>query len=147
VGPSTIVLGSEARENGLAESLIERLQQTYEKFDNVAGSLHCQLLQNHRCCEQIVDFCKTQFYTNQELCTSIKESDYPFHFVCSRMELTMDLSNHGRIYRKEAEIMVTELQNVYKRWNKSTWGQKKDCSHIAIAGSTRAQVSSLLRQL
>ena len=140
MGPSTIVLGNEARKHGLAESLIERLQQSYEKFYNVASGYHCQLLENHRCCEQIVDFCKTQFYTSQDLCTNIKEADYPLHFVCSKMELAMDLTNHDRVYKEEAEVMVKELQNVYKKWNKSTWGQKKDCSQIAIAGSTRAQV-------
>ncbi len=73
--------------------------------------------------------------------TYIEERKFPMEFVCSNMELKMDLSDHNRVYKEEAAILVEELCKVYEYWPKDKWGQEKDCSQIVIAGATRAQVS------
>ncbi len=130
----------EARKHGLAISIVERLQMHYGRISNAAEGLNCRLNNNHRCCKDIVDFCKAQFYPDQELDSHILDSVYPLHFVCSNMMLKLDYTNHDRICHEEAEIMVEELLKVYQLWPKSSWGQHKDCSQIAITGSSRSQV-------
>lgn len=136
------MLGDLPQQHGLATSLVERLHTSYKEMGNAAEPYHCKLVTNHRCHKEIVKFCNSHFYADQQLRSDIGgEAGFPFHFVCSNMELRMNLSNHDRVYKEESRIIVDELLKVYGIWPKSTWGQDKDCSQIVITGATRAQVS------
>lgn len=134
------MIGEEPRKYGLAVSLIERLHKLYKKCENSAQDYLCELTENHRCHIEIVKFCNKHFYDGVRLTSNIEETKFPLQFVCSSMELKMDPTEHSRVYKEEAAIVVEELCKVYEYWPKDRWGQEKDCSQIVIAASTRAQV-------
>lgn len=141
MGPSSLVIGEKPRNYGLSISILERLYKYYKGNENSSQSYLCELTENYRCHTEIVKFCNEHFYDGARLTSNIEEKQFPMQFVCSSIELKMDLTDHCRVYREEAAIIVEELCKVYECWPKSHWGQEKDCSQIVIAASTRAQVS------
>ena len=64
VGPRTSVLGQKAREKGLAESIVTRLDKRYqkEKFKEAASKFQAVLLANHRCHASILCLPSSAFY-------------------------------------------------------------------------------------
>ena len=64
VGPRTLVLGKEAKENGLGISVLERLHHLYHspKFSESAKAYSASLLTNYRCHPGILRLPSHLFY-------------------------------------------------------------------------------------
>ena len=144
VGPKTVVLGEEAINYGLADSLVERLYNCYCDNDN---NQQCpwvfNLLINYRSHEAIMRLSSNLFYNS----TVVSNSDsklhpytcYPLHFVCTSLEdgAFVDVSD---INCDEANILLNEVKKYTEPWPKQ-WG-KREKSSVGIVASSRNQVCS-----
>ena len=66
MGPQTLVLGKEARKNGLGVSLLRRLHECYNLPENkeMARMYSSVMLNNYRCHRQIVQTVSDLFYAS-----------------------------------------------------------------------------------
>lgn len=137
VGPSLLVLGEEARENGLKYSLLERLKMKYDELGGLANEYSLALNINHRCHEDILKIPIELFYgLIWTTATAVPHplAQHPLIFVCSSVSLTSNADD------REVLLLLTQATKYVSEgaWPKE-WGaydQKKIC----IATSTRAQV-------
>ena len=64
VGPQVSVLGQKARKNGLADSIVTRLHNHYQRKElkTVASKFQAVMLANHRCHASILCLPSSAFY-------------------------------------------------------------------------------------
>ena len=143
VGPSLLVLGEEAQENGLKGSLLERLQSHYKMAGDKAAVLKATLQTNFRCHECIVSFASRLFYgssvrTSQK-CKRIQphpDFPYPLVFVCSSRE---EISSYeSSVNEVEASLLLKKFMEL------STCLQSATRSNICVLSSSRGQVGMCL---
>ena len=137
VGPSLLVLGTEARENGLKYSLLERLKMEYDKIGGRASEYSLTLNINHRCLIDILAIPIKLFYGCMWECANVlphPSARHPLIFLCSSNSLTLNADE------QEAQLLLTQAM---KYVSESTWPKAwgvYDPKKICIATSTRAQV-------
>ena len=146
VGPSLLVLGEEAQDNGLNKSLLERLQNLYKKTPHM--SLHCcaSLLTNYRCHKEIVQFSSSLFYEESLQCqvsnrVTHPAAPFPMLFICSSVDESVQLISDDK-NENEARIVLEQVSKFVRDWPAyiPEWG-KKDLNKICIVTNTRSQVS------
>ena len=151
VGPSILVLGEKARENGLKYSLLERLCTLYSKEELVeASQIHCAiLLTNFRSHHALLSLPSYLFYSSA-LMTVAKaitqlhpDAGYPLHFICSSLDQEV-LEISESINRREIELILDEVNKYVDNWPYKEWGDKK-LSDICIMATTANQVFTLLK--
>lgn len=137
MGPSLLVLGEEARENGLKYSLLQRLQVLYKKCGDKASKHMVSLNTNYRCHKDIVNiFNELFFYTSRIKMRPYNASErsqtkYPLVFVCSSLTSKVDYE----LAKREAQLL---LQQVGERWDGT------DPRTICLTTATRTQVCIFL---
>ena len=147
VGPALLVLGEEARENGLKYSIQERLENLYMSKDlaETAASHIFHLNVNYRCHGKIMKILNNLFYKNEITSSPVNAkchpmAPYPLLFLCSSLSGQMEPWN-------EARIVLNILQNlVIENWPKEEWGHKK-LSDVSVIAASRTQVLFLSEQL
>lgn len=134
-----LVLGDEARDNGLKLSLLERLQMEYEKIGESAKEYLLTLSTNYRCHKSILAIPNQLFYSG--LTSKAQKADphpkalYPLLFICSN--LTSDACSPDI----EASVLLEQVNLFVQHWpsNNRSWGNY-DLKKIAIVTSTYPQV-------
>lgn len=125
-----LVLGDEARENGLKYSLQQRLQVLYRKCGGKALEHLVFLNTNYRCHRDIVSFFNDLFFykfkikMNPYIDSQNPQVKYPLVFVCSSLTTTVDPE-------VEAELL---LEQVKERQEGIDW------QDICLTTATRTQV-------
>ena len=147
VGPSLLVLGNEARENGLKDSLLERLHQMYTTNHLYpAAQKHCAtLLTNYRAHNALLSLPSYLFY-NSTLVTAADANHqlhpaaaYPLYFVCSEFDSSITAVSESKNLL-EADILLEELVKYVSNWP-IEWGLE-DLSTVGIIATTPDQVSN-----
>ena len=146
VGPSILVLGEKARENGLKYSLLERLYTIYSKEELVeASQTHCAtLLTNFRSHHALLSLPSYLFYSSAlmtvaEATTQLHpDAGHPLHFICSSLDQEV-LEVSESINRREIELILQNIKKFVDSWPKREWGKKK-LSDICIMATTTNQV-------
>jgi ATP-dependent exoDNAse (exonuclease V) beta subunit len=133
-------LGEEARENGLKYSLLERLQDIYEKCGDNALKHMVSLNTNYRCHEEIVTIPNKLFYESMiKICPqnaiTHPETEYPLVFVCSSLMPGVDRN-------LEAEVILSEARKFVTNWPEN-WAEQ-DLSKIALVTASQTQVCCVL---
>ena len=149
VGPSLLVLGEEARDNGLNKSLFERLQNLYKKTPHMSSHCCASLLTNYRCHKEIVQFSSSLFY---EQCLQCQVPDrvahpaapFPMLFVCSSVDENVQLISDNK-NEHEAGIVLEQVARFVRNWPVE-WDEK-DLNKICIVTNTRSQVSVYTKQI
>ena len=142
-----LVLGDEAQENGLAVSLLERLQKRYEMMGVVAKPYCATLVTNYRCHEKIVELAEKLFYKTSLMCSvnsnsTHPDAPFPLCFICSSVDDRMKYVRNAKNY-KEAEIALLEAANLAETWPVDGWGPK-NLSEACFMSTARSQVSLVL---
>ena len=111
VGPSLLVLGEEARENGLKFSLLERLQILYRKCGGLALDHMVSLNTNYRCCEELIRIPNELFYeskikTKASPCQLPSMYIYPLKFVCSSITEETDPEYEAMLLLEETRQFI-----------------------------------------
>ena len=151
VGPSILVLGEKARENGLKYSLLERLYTIYSKEELLeASQTHCaSLLTNFRSHHALLSLPSYLFYSSA-LMTVAKattqlhpDAGHPLHFICTSLDKeVLEVSESSN--RKEIELILDEVNKYVDNWPYKEWGEE-NLSDICIMATTANQVFSLLK--
>ena len=136
MGPALLVLGEEARENGLKVSLLERLKAHYRAIGDKTNYLQANLTENYRCHKYILKFASEMFYKSNVMRSSVTDNihsvhgfPFPMVFVCTGSEC---IGNYeGTVNEKEAIILMSMLSQNQKHILK----QK-----ICVMSSSRGQV-------
>ena len=149
VGPSLLVLGDEARDNGLKLSLLERLHGIYNSSPlKHYSETHCAtLLNNYRCHGALLSLPSYLFY-NSALVTKAQSnaqlhpmcSEFPLHFICSSLNDEMLEVKEGT-NEMEAEILLGEVMKYCSSWPVYEWGGRVNLSSVCIMTATSNQVS------
>ena len=151
VGPSILVLGEMARDNGLKCSLLERLYTLYstERLEK-SSETHCAtLLTNFRSHHALLSLPSYLFYSSA-LMTVAKattqlhpDAGYPLHFICSSLDQqVLEVSESSN--RREIELVLDEVKKYVDNWAYEEWGEK-NLSDICIMATTANQVFTLLK--
>ena len=148
VGPSLLVLGDEARDNGLKLSLLERLHGIYNSppFKHYSETHCATLLNNYRCHGALLSLPSYLFY-NSALVTKAQSSaqlhpmcaDFPLHFICSSLDDEILEVKEGT-NELEAEILLSEVTKYISSWPVE-WGCHVNLSSVCIITATTNQVS------
>ena len=151
VGPSLLVLGDEARDNGLKVSLLERLHAIYNSSpsDFLSETYCATLLNNYRCHRALLSLPSYLFYNSSLVAMPQSDaqlhpmcSDFPLHFICSSLNDEVLEVKEG-INNMEAEILLDEVVKYVSSWPVHEWGCP-DLSSLCIMTATSDQVSSYL---
>ena len=140
VGPKTVVLGEKAIRYGLADSLIERIYNHYDK-NNQRCPWIFNLLINYRSHEAIMRLSSNLFYNSTVVSKSNSRlhphTCYPLHFVCTSLEegTFQDVSD---ICCDEVDVVLREVKKYTEPWPKQ-WG-KRGKSSVCIVASSKNQV-------
>ena len=149
VGPSLLVLGEEARDNGLNQSLLERLQNLYKKTPHMSSHCCASLLTNYRCHKEIVHFSSNLFYEESLQCqvpdwVTHPVAPFPLLFVCSSVDENVQLINDNK-NEHEARIVLEQVAKFVRNWPVE-WDEK-DLNKMCIVTNTRSQVSVFTKQI
>ena len=112
VGPKLLVLGKTAQEYGLAQSLLERLHDSYMEIPEAKKHSVVHLRNNYRCVANILKVPSELFYDSRLIPCSRKThgvKGFPLQFICSSMSrepLSLCDSDH------EANIVVKTVKNI-----------------------------------
>jgi hypothetical protein len=136
VGPTTLVLGEEARENGLAISLLERLQQLYKDIGEAANDYHATLVTNYRCHPKILTI--TEVHYELPLKSYHSDESFPLLFVCSSIEAEQNGDADSGRNELEVRITLEEINRLSKQWP-TGW----DVTKVGFLSPKRSQVSTL----
>ncbi len=141
-----LVLGKEAQENGLAVSLLERLQNRYEQLGKAAQ--YCvTLVTNYRSHSGLLNLAAELFYETPLRCWDQQKADasahpdapFPLQFVCSSIDdTTRSISESTN--EDEARIVLKQMRRCAANWPVEGWGQN-DLSQLCFISPTRRQVS------
>ncbi len=138
VGPAVLVLGDEARENGLKTSLLERLYERY-RTSQVALQSCAKLLTNYRCHSRILDLSSRLFYESSLKChvpdsIAHPSARYPLQFIClSDTEAPVVIPNE-----LELKVLIEQVAQCFRHWP-VLW-KEKDLKKVCIVTPTRGQV-------
>ncbi len=136
-----MVLGEEARDNGLKVSLLERLLKRYGTSP-VALPLCAKLRTNYRCHRGILNLCSKLFYDSSLKChvpndIAHRSCPFPLMFFCtSENEFAVGTISPPD---KELEAVVDQAVQCIQHWPDS-WGPK-DLSEVSIITPSRSHVS------
>ncbi len=129
-----LVLGDQARENGLKDSLLERLSKLYSSCDAAKPYME-QLNNNYRCHKEIMAIPNKLFYNNKIIASKKIEvhplASYPMMFVCTSLDnkVKPDL---------ESRLLLDEVKKFKKAWP-AKW-PPYDRTDVAFITSSRTQV-------
>ena len=134
VGSGLLVLGEEARENGLKYSLLERLGELYKQYGGLALQHMASLNTNHCCHQELVKVPNEFFYESKIKVAPSNAAEhhlaeYPLVFVCSSLTTEVNL---------ELELLQQVRHFVVDNWPTS-WGEK-DLKQICIVTPSQTQV-------
>ena len=137
MGPSLLVLGEEARENGFKHSLLERLQILYKECGDQALSHMASLSINYRCHPDIMKIPNQLFYENKvKFCPQKPhyhpDAVFPLLFVCSSLGPTADNVVEAQLILRLAEKLVVHS------WP-DNWGAR-DLSKACLVTASQTQV-------
>lgn len=137
VGPSLLVLGEQARENGLKYSLLERLKELYLQCGGNALHHMVSLNTNYRCRKEIVKIPSELFYDSKikmhpQNASAHPQAKYPLVFVCSSLTADVDPNLEAKLILQQIKHYVVSLWPV-------SWG-RQDLSKICLATASRTQV-------
>ena len=145
VGPSMLVLGSKARDNGLDKSLLERLLLHYQDMDHVTSNHRVTLVTNYRCHPDILQLSGSLFYETplkppDDKAPPMLHPDYStsFLFICSSFSEQV-AETHRNTNREEAVIILNKLKELHERWPYREWGDR-DLFRACIMSPSRSQV-------
>ena len=133
VGPSLLVLGEEARDNGLKYSLLERLQILYNRIGGAALKYICYLNTNYRCHKDIVKIPNKLFYKTEFILTTYSDASahphpqagHPLLFVCCPSDRT-------------GMFLLEKMKYFLSHWPEG-WGEK-NLGKACLMTSNRTQV-------
>ena len=137
VGPSLLVLGEEARENGLKYSLMERLQELYKQFGGLAVQHMISLNTNYRCHKDLIQIPNDLFYDSKIHSLPYDASPhpraaFPLIFVCS--------STTGQVNSQlEAQVLLEQVQYFAVSHWPTSWGAR-DLRKVCLATTSQTQV-------
>ena len=139
-----LVLGDEAQENGLAVSLLERLQKHYEMIGSASKPYCATLVTNYRCHEKIVQLSEKLFYETPLKCnvssaSTHPDAPFPLRFICSSVDDTLKYVEDAK-NGKEANIALWEAARIAEKWPVDRWGPK-DLAQTCFMSTARSQVS------
>ena len=141
MGPQVLVFGKEARENGLAISLLERLHSQYTELGKCSEKHVACLLTNYRNQSGILMLPSSLFYSSTlQCCVENKPhplASYPLQFICTslrQIKTNSECTNH-----LEAEILLNQVKMFINTWPERIW-ETKDLSKICIVSSSSDQV-------
>ena len=128
-----LVLGEEARENGLKLSLLERLQVLYQKCGGNALKHMVSLNTNYRCHKDIMRICNELFYQSEVKISHSRhpQIECPLFFVCSSLTSIINLN-------LEAKLVLEQIKQVVASWP-ANWG-KMDLTKICFTTASQPQV-------
>ena len=134
------MLGREARENGLKDSLLERLQQLYKELGDRALKHMVSLNTNYRCHPDIIKISRQLFYRSKIISHPQNASvhplaKHPLVFICS--SLTVQAKS-----KLEARLLLGEVRKYTSSWP-ACWGKKDGDKNICIVTASRTQVLML----
>ena len=139
VGPQVRVLSETARNNGLGQSILERLFSHYKdvNYGDMTKSHTSTLLTNYRCHPSILMLASSLFYE----CTLISQTTrgthpkapYPLVFACSSVKQG---NFHDCLPENEAEaiLLINKLVEFIQTWTSPPKEQ------IGVLASTKQQV-------
>ena len=122
MGPQVRTLSERARENGLGESLLERLFSHYNEADNASMTkTHTSsLLTNYRCHASILMLASSLFYECALLSHSKQEphpkAPYPLTFLCTSVKQD-EFSNCSPENEEEAKLLITKMIEFIQTWH------------------------------
>ena len=140
VGPQVRVLSERARENGLGESLLERLFSHYKaiKHASMTETHTSSLLTNYRCHPSILMLASSLFYECTLLSQNKREAHpkapYPLVFVCTSVRQD-GFSNCSPENEEEAQLLITKMIEYIQTWHSTP------TEPIGLLASTKQQVS------
>ena len=145
VGPSILVLGEKARENGLKCSLLERLYTIYSNEELLeASQTHCAtLLTNFRSHHALLSLPSYLFYSSAlmtvaEATTQLHlDAGYPLHFICSSLD--QEVLEVGSSNKAETYLILNEVLKFVRSWPEKAWGET-NLNDICIIATTANQV-------
>lgn len=147
VGPKVRVLSDTARENGLGESILERLYSHYKakRHLSLVKTHTSTLLTNYRCHPSILMLASSLFYECTLLSKTKRQTHpkapYPLVFACT------SVSQNG--YRdcrpeneEEAKLLIDKLVEFIRTWPKPNKEQRPNPpkEQIGVLASTKQQV-------
>ena len=140
-----LVLGSEARNNGLDKSLLERLLLHYQSMESMASNHHVTLVTNYRCHPDILELSGNLFYETplkppQDKAPPKLHPGYStsFLFVCSSYGEKVEETNRNT-NEEEAVVILDKLKELSENWPCKEWGDK-DLFNACIMSPSRSQV-------
>ena len=142
VGPKVAVLSDIARENGLGDSILERLFTRYKTFRKASTSHAATLLTNYRCHPSILMLASSLFYE----CTLLSRSKnmahpkapFPLVFACTSFSQD-GFSNLPAENEREAEMLVKKMLEFVRQW--PTWPNQPKLV-VGLLASSKQQVST-----
>ena len=141
VGPRLLVLGNEARANGLDVSMLQRINRFYNRKVLVSNTPSVTLLKNYRCHSEILELSSALFYNSQLSCARASESHplapYPLLFVCSSFDDTVQSCGESSD-ANEASIVLQQATKFLHKWPEQ-WKE-----NYCIMTSTKRQVCIFL---
>ena len=133
------MLGKEARGNGLAISLLERLQQVYKAIGGEANDYHTTLVTNYRCHPKILTMTEVHYELPLKHDKPYhSDGPFPLLFVCSSIESEQECDTSSSRNEMEVRITLGEVDKLSNPWP-SGWDDTKVC----FVSPKRSQVSTL----
>ena len=142
VGPKVRVLSETARDNGLGDSIIERLYSHYKEVNRgILKKTHTStLLTNYRCHPSILMLASSLFYECTLLSQTKRETHpkypYPLVFACTSVKENV-YGNCQPENKEEAKLLISKLVEFIQTWPTPP----KD--PIGVLASTKQQVRVL----
>lgn len=134
------MLGENAIQYGLADSLVVRLYNHYNNSEELCRHVF-NLLVNYRSHEAIMRLPSNLFYSSTVVSKSNSKlhpsTCYPLHFVCTSLD-DSTFQNISDIDYNEADVVINEAKKYTNPWPKQ-WG-KREKSSVCIVASNRNQV-------
>ena len=141
VGPKVRVFSEKARDNGLGESILERLFSYYKakKHLSLVKTHTSTLLTNYRCHPSILMLASSLFYECTLLSETKRETHpkapYPLVFACTSVSQNSYSDCHPES-EEEAKLLISKLVEFIRTWENPPKEQ------IGVLASTKQQVST-----
>ena len=144
MGPKVTVLSDMARENGLGDSILERLFTHYKALKKATTSHVATLLTNYRCHPSILMLASSLFYecTLLSRSTSRTHPKAPFPLVFTCTSLSQDgFCNLPAENEREATMLVRKMLEFVRDWPIQP---NQPTPVVGLLASTKRQVSIIL---
>ena len=130
----------QAHENGLAISLLERLENHYKSIGGPALSYCTVVVDNYRCNESITHFLSTVFYDqriNTQMFVDVHpRASFPFIFYCCDIDRAVRAPQESA-FEVEADAVLNQLDYYF---HKSRRPRKWSSCQLSVITPTRNQV-------